>query len=227
MSSRLMVNGTNQLREVKEPGDSPGLRLLAKFISYALHPVFIPVYILLFLLYIHPSVFTGFTEWKKTLVFLQGVVGYVVFPVVTVLLLKALNFIDSIYLFTQKDRVIPFIACGIWYFWAWYVWRNLPDSPEEIVVLSMAIFLASSMGLIINIYMKISLHAIAMGVMISFMISIAITHAVSFSLYLSIAFLIVGLVCTARFIVSDHTQKEIYGGLFCGVIALLIGNWIH
>jgi hypothetical protein len=176
-------------------------------------------------LYIHPAVFAGFPSWRKTLVLLQAVGMYGLFPLVTVLLLKALNFIDSIYLKTQRDRIIPYIACGIWYFWLWYVWKNLPEYPKEVVILSMAIFLSSVAGLMANIYMKISMHAIAMGVMIAFILILGLTQSVSFGLYSSLAFLVAGLVCTARFIVSDHSQKEIYSGLLAGIVSFLIAAW--
>ena len=224
MNTRLIVDNTNQLQELKEPdySENRAVRLMAKIISYIFHPIFIPVYILLFLLYIHPGVFAGFSGWKKSLILIQAVAMYGFFPMVTVLLLKALKFIDSVYLDTQRDRIIPFIACGIWYFWIWYVWRNLPDSPKEIVILSMAIFLSSSIGLLANIYMKISMHAIAMGILISFTTLLAFTQAVSFGVYISVSFLIAGLVSTARLIVSDHSQKEVYAGLLAGFIALLI-----
>jgi hypothetical protein len=88
----------------------------------------------------------------------------------------------------------------------------------------MAIFLASAIGLMANIYMKISMHSIAMGVAISFTILLALTQSVSFGAYISIVLLIAGLVCTARFIVSDHTPKEIYGGLLVGLAALLVAT---
>lgn len=224
MTTRLIVDNTSTLKELNEPEQPFAIRLAARIISYIFHPVFIPVYAVLFLLYIHPDIFAGFTKWEKTLVLLQALLMYGFFPLVTVLLLKALKFIDSVYLNTQRDRIIPFIACGIWYFWIWYVWRNLPDYPREIVLLAMAIFLASSIGLMGNIYMKISMHAIAMGVMISFMMLLAFTQAISFGIYISITLFIAGLVCTARFIISDHTQKEIYGGLLAGAGALLIAT---
>ncbi|HEY6504686.1 MAG TPA: hypothetical protein VIZ28_11975 [Chitinophagaceae bacterium] len=229
MPTRLVVDSTNQLQELTERGLSQNhaARLIAKVISFVFHPIFVPVYIVLFLLYVHPGVFAGFSSRKKILVLLQAIGMYGFFPLITVLLLKALNFIGSVYLRSQKDRIIPYVACGIWYFWIWYVWRNLPESPEEIVILSMAIFLASSIGLLANIYMKISMHAIAMGVMLAFMMLLALTQSVSFGVYISIALLIAGIVCTARFIASDHTQKEIYAGLLAGFVALLIAIWFN
>jgi hypothetical protein len=91
----------------------------------------------------------------------------------------------------------------------------------------MAIFLASSIGLMANIYMKISMHAIAMGVMVSFMMLLALSGSASFGTYISVAVFIAGLVCTARLMISDHSSKEIYVGLLAGIIALLLGNWFH
>jgi hypothetical protein len=222
MNTRLVVDSTSQLQELKD--QSPAIRLIAKIISFIFHPIFIPVYIILFLLYIHPGAFVGFSPGKKTLVLLQAVVPYILFPVITVLLLKALNFINTIYLTTRKDRIIPYIACNIWYFWIWYVWRTLPGTPKEIVILSMTIFLASSIGLMANIYMKVSMHAIAMGVMTSFMMLMALTQPVSFGIYISVGLFIAGMVCSARLIASDHTQKEVYTGLSTGIAALLIAN---
>ncbi len=42
---------------------------------------------------------------------------------------------------------------------------------------------------------------------------------------ISIALVIAGLVCTARLIVSDHSVKEIYMGLFVGIISQIIGYY--
>jgi hypothetical protein len=38
---------------------------------------------------------------------------------------------------------------------------------------------------------------------------------------LCIAFLVTGLVCTSRLIISNHSEKEIYWGLFAGILCQL------
>jgi hypothetical protein len=220
MSSGMIVDSSSQLQELR--GQSPVIRLVAKIISYIFHPVFVPVYIILFLLYIHPVVFAGFSSFKKTIVLLQALLPYIVLPVVTVLLLKALNFIDTITLTTRKDRIIPYIACNLWYFWIGYVWYNQIGYPKEIIILAIAIFISSVIGQLANIYMKISIHAIAMGVTIAFMVFLSIIQPVNFGIYISTALLATGMVCSARFVVSDHAPKEIYGGLLAGIAALLL-----
>jgi hypothetical protein len=229
-----MVNEKNQLQEIRNnefPQQPVAMKLVAIIISYIFHPVFVPVYIVLFMVYVHPYVFAGFAPWDKTRVALMALLMFSFFPIVTVLLLKALNFINSIYLKTQKDRIIPLVACGVWYFWITYIWWNsnkIEGSfaiPKEGVQLALAVFIASWLGLMANIKMKISLHAISMGVMLTFISLLALSQFLNFGIYLSVAVFIAGLVCTSRFIASDHTQREIYGGLLAGVVAQII-SWI-
>jgi len=228
MSTRLIVDQSNQLHEFRETGyqpQNPVLRLIAKVISYVFHPLFVPVYIAWFLITVQPYLFASFTPAEKLLAIVRFFIMYSFFPLVTVLLAKGLGFLNSIYLKTQKERIIPYIACGVYYFWMCYVLRNQPQFSKEVVQLSMAIFIASSLGLMANIIMKVSMHTISMGILLVFMSLLAFTQAESYGVYISIAFLIAGLVCTSRFIVSDHTPTEIYTGLLVGGISQLIAVW--
>src|SRR5438876_3045525 len=119
MPARLAVDSQNQLQEFRKnefPPQPARFRFAAKVISIIFHPVFVPIYVIFFLVYIHPYLFAGFSSENKSIAMIQAFVMFTFFPVVTVLLLKALKFINTIYLQTQKDRIIPFVACGIWYF---------------------------------------------------------------------------------------------------------------
>lgn len=114
MSARLTVNQHNNLQENNDrvlPEQPAVLKLPAKIISYLFHPVFILVYVIYFLAYVHPYLYAGFNERiKTTAVMAAAFIAFTFFPLVTVLLLKGTKFIDSIYLRTQKDRVIPFYS---------------------------------------------------------------------------------------------------------------------
>ncbi|MBD0331465.1 MAG: hypothetical protein ICV66_02310 [Chitinophagaceae bacterium] len=202
------------------------IRLTAQIISYLFHPLFIPVYVSWFLIYVTP-VFPVFDSWEKTKLMLRFLMMYTMFPLATVLLAKGLGFVSSIYLKTQKDRIIPYVACGLYYFWMWYVLRNQPEFPREFVVLSLAIFIASSAGLFLNSFLKISMHAIAVGVMSAFVMLLAFNLGENYGLYISISLFITGLVCSARLMSSDHHPLQIYLGLAVGVIAQLVAYWIE
>ena len=227
MSVKLVIEEHHQQQENRRaeiPEQPVWLRAFAKIISVVFHPLFIPVYLSWFLIRIQPYLFASFSEWDKTMVMIRFVVMYTFFPLVTVLLAKGLGFVNSIYLKTQRDRIIPYVASGVYYFWMWYVLRNQPEFPDKVIQLTLAIFIASSIGLIMNIYMKVSMHAIAMGVMVAFMLLLAFSLSVNSGIYLSISLLIAGLVCTSRFIVSDHTQAEVYGGLMLGIASQLVAG---
>lgn len=228
MDTRLIVDNSNQLQEYRETGyqpQNPVIRLVAKIVSYVFHPLFVPVYIVWFLINFQPYMFSSFSPFEKIITLLRFFIMYSFFPLVTVLLAKGLGFIDSVYLKTQKDRIIPYIVCGIYYFWMCYVLRHQSQYSNEVVQFAMAIFIASFVGLIVNIYIKVSMHAMSMGLLLVFMGILALAQAVNFTVYISVALLIAGLVCTARMIVSDHTQKEIYAGLLVGAISQLAAVW--
>lgn len=229
MHTKLVVDQTNTLQELNDKiaPFHPVLKKMAVLLSYIFHPIFIPLYIVYFLLFIYPFLFAGFSHQQSLLILLQAALMYTFFPLITVLLLKALHFIDSITLKNRRDRIIPFIASNIWYFWMWYVWRNLPGFPIDVVLFAMSIFIASSLGLLFNIFMKISMHAIGLGTAMGFLCALAFTYPVSLGLYLSISLIISGLVCTARLLLNEHTHKEIYWGLATGVIAVMIASWFY
>ncbi|MES1220168.1 MAG: hypothetical protein ABUT20_31990, partial [Bacteroidota bacterium] len=123
------------------------------------------------------------------------------------------------------ERVIPYIICMVYYWWMWYVLHNQPEFAGEIVMLALAIFIVSILGLMANILMKVSMHAMSVGVAVTFVMIMGFSQDVSFTVYTSIAIIITGLVCTSRMIVSDHSPLEIYFGLFVGIISQTIAYW--
>jgi hypothetical protein len=218
------MNATEQKRQVlpaTHMSFHPVIRFIARVISIIFHPLFIPVYVSWFLIYIY-QIFPAFTGWDKNLLLIRFLVMYSLFPLATILLAKALGFVQTIFLKNQKDRIIPYIACGLYYFWMWYVLKNQPQIPTELVMFSLGIFLASSLGLILNIYMKVSMHALAVGVATTFMMLLGFSSYSNLGPYISIAFFLGGLVCSSRLINSDHKPNEVYFGLAAGAVSQLV-----
>jgi hypothetical protein len=228
MSDRIFVSGDGSLKEWDDnpmPETTPLLRVLGVIFSYLFHPLFIPVYLIGFMI-IAPPYFLGFDERNKWIILVRFFVIYSFFPLVTVLLAKGLGFVESLYLRGRRERIIPYIACGIFYFWMWYVLRNQPEFPRELVLLALGIFLSSSLGLIGNIYMKVSMHAISMGIAITFMGYLTLHNGSNLAPYWMITLAIAGLVCTARLLVSNHRPVEIYLGLFIGFLCQFIAFYV-
>ncbi len=211
---------------ITPPATNLAGRIYAAFFSYLFHPIFIPLYVCAFIVYIHPAAFAGFSSGEKRQAILIISFNLIFFPLISVLLLKAIGFIDSIYLRTQKDRIIPYIACGIFFFWAYTVFKQQPQYPLILTSFILGIFLASSAALIANIYFKISMHAIGMGGWLGLFMVIFKTTAMLMTWPLSLVLLATGLVCSARLLISSHEPKDIYGGLLVGIITQLVAAFI-
>ena len=206
------------------PHFHPALRFMARVVSVVFHPLFIPVYIAWFLIYVY-GLFPASVPGERALLLLRFGVMYTIFPLVTVLLLKGLGFVQSVFLRTQKERIIPYVACGLYYFWMWYVLHNQPHTPRQLVLFSLGIFLASSLGLMLNSYFKISMHALAVGVAVAFITILGFLSFTDFGFYISLALLAAGMVCTARLINSEHQPFDVYGGLAAGILMQVVAYW--
>lgn len=194
------------------------IRFFAQLFSYIFHPLFIPSYSALFLIFVHPYVFPDSNPRIKLLRFVSVALITAFFPAFSVFLLKQLGFVKSIFLKTRKERIIPYVISMFFYFWIFYVSLNLRDSPLLFKVMLLGVFLACIAAYMANIYYKVSMHAVAMGCSLTFFILLALQGNFFMGLYLSIATLAAGIVCTARLIVSDHHPFDVYSGFLMGAI---------
>ena len=224
----MYIADENGLRETTpvmprpKPHPSPVLKSLAAIFSLVFHPLFIPFYITCFLAFVHPFAFAGMDEKLKTLRVISVFLLTAFFPAFTVFLLRRLNFIHTIYLKTQKERIIPYVATMFFYFWIFYVSKNLTDSSPLFVAVMLGAFISSIAALMANIYFKVSMHGIAMGALLTFFIFLALQGNIDMSAYLALATLIAGSVCSSRLLISDHYHFEVYAGFFLGVISQVI-----
>ncbi|HSQ43566.1 MAG TPA: hypothetical protein VLM16_01135 [Ginsengibacter sp.] len=217
------ITPTNEADKLGEAKFAAAFKIPAQLFSYVFHPLFIPVIATWYLAFIHQGYFVGITPHDKLLILIRVAVNTIIFPGVTVLLLKAVGFIKSIFLRTQRERIIPYVAANLFYFWMYLVFRNQPEVPSALTAFIFGIFLSSCVGLFANTYFKISMHALGMGAL-SGLLLIIIFSGSPYNVFLAamLVFLISGFVSTSRLIVSDHQPFDIYTGIFFGIICQLI-----
>ena len=219
-----MITASTQQIDHSEIPTKPAvfLQFLSQLFSYLFHPLFIPLYVAFFLIYIHPSAFVGFSDADKKGTLIIIVLNLLFFPLMSVLLLKAVGFIDSIFLKTQKDRIIPYIACGIFFFWAYTVFKEQSQYPAVLVAYVFGIFLSSSAALLANIYFKVSMHGIGLGGWLGIFLLLTYNGSMLMTWPLCSLLLIIGLVCASRLFLKSHTAIDIYAGLFIGIVTQII-----
>jgi len=216
-----IISGNGTLLDDKKKV-SPAIKFFAHFFSWIFHPLFIPAYITIFLLFIHPYAFVALSEKLKVFKLLFVIVNTALFPGLSVFLMWRLKLTQSIFLHSQKERIIPYAAAMIFYFWAWYVSRNQQDNNEIFTGFLLGSFLTVIAAWLANIYFKISMHALAIGGMLFFILWLSFSGDGTSGLYPSVAMLVAGIVCTARMIISDHRPIEIYSGLLIGMLCQII-----
>ncbi|HET6256345.1 MAG TPA: hypothetical protein VFE32_19885 [Puia sp.] len=199
-------------------------RFTANFFSYLFHPLFISSYVMGFLIFFHPMAFSEFDHITRVFRFITILACNVFFPLFSVFLMWRLKlFVNSMYLHDQKERIVPYIVAMIFYWWTWYAFKNLPDTPEVAIRFLAGSFFALVAAFLCNIYLKISIHTVALGNALMFSYLFSFTDAYASGLYLSIVLAVTGLVATSRLMVGAHRNFEIWAGLFVGMLAQLVG----
>ena len=145
-------------------------------------------------------------------------INTVLFPALVMFLLFRLGFLKSIYMETMRDRIIPLNAAIFFYFWAYYVGRNLEAIPSSLQQWLLGVFLGSCAAMFTNIWKKISLHSIGMGGLITFCAWQQATDRYWPMIILIPALIIGGLVGTARLIRGAHNPSDVYAGYLAGAI---------
>ena len=223
MTEHLVVNEEGDLDVT--PQQPAVLRIPALIFSYIFHPLFVIGWVVLYLLYRNNLVFLGIAPEDKMLVFLRVFGTSIFLPIITVLLLKGLGFISSIKLPTQKDRIIPYVACITFFFWSFYVSKQLAD-PTELRAFLLSAFIASCASLLINNYMKVSMHAVGVGGMLTFFVLLLFANKLDDVVSLLAAVLVAGVTCSSRLIASDHKPAEVYTGLIVAAVIQVVAWFI-
>ena len=201
------------------------VRFFAHFFSILFHPLLLSSYVFAFLIYLHPAAFEGVDRQKKNLRMLSMLLFTIFFPGVSLFLAWRLKLIKSLTLENRQDRLVGFIVTMFFYFWASYVFRNLEDIPSVASGFVLGTFLAVCGAWMCTIFYKVSLHAVAMGGLFCFFILFGFGDPYVSGLYLVLAVLICGLVCSSRLILGAHNRFEMISGFFVGIIAQAVA-WL-
>lgn len=210
------------------PGTSPAvpvIRMLAQFFSWLFHPLLLGLYMALYLIYLDPEHFTGLSIGGKTQILFIYVINSVFFPLLALLLCRGLGFVHSLYLKTQKERIILYSISMIFFFWTFYVFKNKPGVPEIMAQMSLGTFLAVIIDFIANIFFKISMHATGAGGAIGLFTAILFLSVAPVNIPLIVSVFLAGLICTSRLIVSDHRIPDLVFGLIAGFTGQWIAAW--
>lgn len=214
------------------------MRVFAKFISVVFHPLTMLTYIVLILLLINPYIFgkSNITQgwWLVAQVFMSTFL----LPTFAIAMMKNLGLVASYEMEERTDRIIPFIATGMFYLWVFMSVRKTNVFPQIYTVAVLGATISLFLAFFLNLFNKISIHAVGVGGLLGIVLIALRWFSYSFFYFgdaripipiywvLIAIILLSGIVCTARLILNAHQPKDILQGFIVGMIGMGIASYV-
>ncbi|MBK8490119.1 MAG: hypothetical protein IPL49_04215 [Saprospirales bacterium] len=210
------------------------LRGIAKVVSFFFHPLLMLTYMTVLLLIIQPFWFGVHQVSDKIPLLLAVFFSSFVIPGIAVLMMRFLGLVESMELRDKKERIGPYIVTAIFYLWLYINFRNDPSMPPPFSSFVLGTVIGLFLAFFINIFSKISAHAVGMGGLLGMVIILLGMGSfdpvfiplgtwgsiqTTLGTLLLVFILIAGLVGTSRLLLKAHEAMDLYGGYMVGLAA--------
>ncbi len=211
-------------------------------LSVVTHPLLGATYILLLLLSVNPYLFgvNGLSERLPLVALVFG--SSVLIPGLVILMMIGLEMLPGLHMPAKEDRTIPLIAVGMLYLGLFAFCRKAPEVPVAYTALVLGCVVGLFSAFFVNLFSKISLHAVGMGGLVAAVIVtmelfaydrvlIALPSGGELQLSLLAVLLLVvllaGLVGTVRLWLRAHVLRDVLGGYAVGFVAMAAAVWAY
>jgi membrane-associated phospholipid phosphatase len=200
------------------------MKLFSKILSYLFHPMLMPTLGIFFIF--HAGTHLSFLPFEvKRLVYIIVFTSSCILPVSLLPLFLQMKVIKSFHMETSRERIVPALAAGIFYFLGYFFLNRLHISQLiESFVLSSLVAILLAVG--ISFFWKISMHAIAVGGVTGAIIAIMFRYGIDLILLLSVMMLISGLTAMGRLYLNAHSPLQVYVGYLTGFLLVFLGAFL-
>ena len=188
---------------------------LSKFISIALHPVFMPLLALCITLEALPSM--AFLV-SKDLNYIYGIVicCTIILPLLSIFFLIKKGMVGSLEMSNHKERSLPLFITVLWMSLGFYMLNHTLIYPYLLKAELFGAILIIIFAAIISKFWKISLHLLGIGGVGGVFIALQIIQGGV--LYLLLLFILFsGILGVARIDQKAHNHAQVYVGFLLGV----------
>lgn len=202
------------------------MNTILKSISYIFHPVFMPLLGVVFYFSKSPRDIPKEIIWAKLVS--TSILTFLL-PILLFFLLKNIGRVNSIFLKTTQERIIPLFINGIIVF---LMLRKVFPAYEfiELYGFFMGVLISNLACLILVLLkFKASIHMIALGGIMMYFIALSIHFSKNINGTLALLSIITGATATSRLHMGAHNMKELIFGLFLGIIPqlIMVNYWLE
>ena len=188
---------------------------LAKFFSVIFHPLLIPAWAYLALV------------WQGNLLLLRvpfnlvwtlgGLIFLTTFllPTAIILLMLCFKMISSLSMPLRSERIGPLVVTAIFFYMTYYLLKQLQIAPVIYLYMLGATLLAV-ISAAVTLWWKISLHSMGVGALVGAFAGLALLSPANYSFLLIVSLLMAGITASSRLLLSAHKPAEIYAGFATG-----------
>lgn len=191
------------------------MREAAKVVSVILHPLVMPT--LGALCYF--SLFPTIAQFPEPDIYWRIMVALVsltlVLPLLCVLIMMRVGKVSTMFIEDQRERNWPLALTAIIYGGAAYLLRTRMV-PAFLQLFILGAIAAMIIAMLVNLRWKISLHMIGIGGLCGGLTILYYYTQEGDPLYLALAFLLAGVLGTARLLLNAHTPLQILAGFVLG-----------
>ena len=102
------------------------MRAVAKFLSVLLHPLFMPLYLVMLIFQIDPHVAFFLAPEHRWIIFGMVALMTIAFPLTSTVLLLRTGIISSLQMPERGERIPPYLLTLIYYGMMWYLLQRTP-----------------------------------------------------------------------------------------------------
>jgi hypothetical protein len=146
----------------------------------------------------------------------------VVLPILLFYLLKTIKKINTFYLETTKERILPLVLNASIVLLILNKVLTQPEIPELYYFFTGILFSTIACLILAALKFKASIHMIASSGFFMFAVAIGIHFKININGTIAIMFIILGAIATSRLHLKAHTPIELIIGFFIGLIPQLI-----
>lgn len=198
---------------------------ILKSISFVFHPLIMPLLGVLFYFSKTPRFIPDAVMKAKVF---SIIILTIILPILLFFLLKTINKVDTIYLKSTRERLIPLlINCIII---TLILLRVLP--PNEIIELYyffLGILCSTLACFILAVFkIKASIHMIAASGFFMFAVALGVHYKININGTIALMMIILGAIATSRLHLNAHTNQELVIGMFTGFFPqfIFLNYWL-
>jgi hypothetical protein len=194
---------------------------LSRGLSFLFHPLLMPAYVLLMLFNLDGFIARSLPFSYKMILLGVVILTTVLFPLFLTWMLYRLKIISSMFIPRREERVYPILAIAVFYYITYFLLSGIHISNIFSYYMLGATLLAT-LVLMVNFYMKISLHMVGIGSFTGLFLGLSLNFGISLNTEIIAGILLAGIIGFARLKSGSHQPADIYTGFLTGVVVMTL-----